>query len=137
MPPNDFMKECLKHRARKPDQYKDMIVEWLTENPDMSAAQLYDWCKEHSPLETLDFQKRSFQDYVKSIRTIGVCHPENFKFFPDAELSEGGDIVPGRSSCQHIGAYLVIRKIVAEYQLDKMADIIFGKDGGLFLDLAA
>ncbi len=33
--------------------------------------------------------------------------------------------------------YLVIRKIVAEYQLDKMAAVIFGKDGGLFLDLAA
>ena len=68
MPPDEFAKECLKHRARKPDLYKDLIVEWLTEYPDISAAQLYDWCKEHSPLETLEFQKRSFQDYVKSIR---------------------------------------------------------------------
>lgn len=48
--------------------------------------------------------------------------PTSLSFFPDAELPEGVDIVPGRSSCQHIGAYLVIRKIVAEYQLDKMAD---------------
>lgn len=71
--------------------------------------------------------------------TDGMMYPNAnfFKFFPDAELPEGVDIVPGRSSCQHIGAYLVIRKIVAEYQLDKMADVIFGKDGGLFLDLAA
>ena len=71
--------------------------------------------------------------------TDGMMYPNAnfFKFFPDAELPEGVDIVLGRSSCQHIGAYLVIRKIVAEYQLDKMADVIFGKDGGLFLDLAA
>ena len=34
----------------------------------MTAAQIYDWLKERSPLETLDFKKRSFQDYVNSIR---------------------------------------------------------------------
>lgn len=78
MTPEDFAKECLKHRTRKPDLYKDLIIEWLTEYPDMSAAQLYDWCKEHSPLETLEFQKRSFQDYVKSIRKeYNIKKPDN------------------------------------------------------------
>ena len=43
----------------------------------------------------------------------------------------------GRSSCQRIGAYIVIRKLISEYQLDKIAEQIFGKEGGLFLDLAA
>ncbi len=68
MSPDSYEKSKEKHRARKPDVYKELIVEWLTEFPDMTAAQIYDWCKERSPLETLDFQKRSFQNYVKSIR---------------------------------------------------------------------
>ena len=42
-----------------------------------------------------------------------------------------------RSSCLHIGAYLVIRKIIAEYHLDTIIEKIVGKDAGLFLDLAA
>ena len=42
-----------------------------------------------------------------------------------------------RSSCLHIGAYFVIRKIIAEYKLDQIIGNIVGKDAGLFLDLAA
>ena len=42
-----------------------------------------------------------------------------------------------RSGCLHIGAYLVIRKIISDYQLDVMMAKIIGKDAGLFLDLAA
>ncbi len=68
MPPDEYAGLKKKHRARKPDIYQDHIIEWLTDNPDMTAAQLYDWCKEHSQLETLEFQKRSFQDYVNTIR---------------------------------------------------------------------
>ena len=68
MPPDEYAGQKKKHRARKADVYQEHIIEWLTENPDMTAAQVYDWCKEHSKLETLEFQKRSFQDYVRSIR---------------------------------------------------------------------
>ena len=42
-----------------------------------------------------------------------------------------------RSSCLHIGAYFVIRKIIAEYKLDEIIESIVGKDAGLFLDLVA
>lgn len=45
-------------------------------------------------------------------------------------------VVPKRSSCLHIGAYFVIRKIIAEYHLDQIIGDIVGKDAGLFLDLA-
>ena len=68
MPPDEYDGLTKKHRTRKADIYQDLIVGWLTEYPDITAAQMYDWCKEHSKLETLDFQKRSFQDYVNSIR---------------------------------------------------------------------
>ena len=49
------------------------------------------------------------------------------------EMLEG----PKRSSCLHIGAFLVIRKIIAEYHLDQIIEKIVGRDAGLFLDLAA
>ena len=42
-----------------------------------------------------------------------------------------------RSGCLHIGAFLVIRKIISDYHLDEMIARIMGKDAGLFLDLAA
>lgn len=41
-----------------------------------------------------------------------------------------------RSGCLHIGAFIVIRKIISDYQLDEMIARIIGKDAGLFLDLA-
>ncbi len=44
---------------------------------------------------------------------------------------------PKRSGCLHIGAFLVIRKIIAEYHLDRIIEEIIGKDAGLFLDMAA
>lgn len=42
-----------------------------------------------------------------------------------------------RSGCLNVGAYFVIRKIVAEYKLDVMIARIIGRDAGLFIDLAA
>ena len=60
------------------------------------------------------------------------------KYFPDAELPEetrDGD--QKRSGCLRIGTYLVIRQIISEYGLDRLAGEIIGKDSGLFLDLAA
>ena len=58
------------------------------------------------------------------------------KYFPRELLpaEQDGQI---RSGCLHIGAYLVIRKIISEYHLDEMLARIIGRDAGLFLDLAA
>ena len=68
----------------------------------------------------------------------GFLHPnEKFlKFFPRELLPIERD-AGNRSGCIHIGAYLVIRKIISDYQLDEMIARIIGKDAGLFLDLAA
>lgn len=60
--------ESAKIREKKADPHKDFVLECLLKYPDMSAAQLYDWIKERTCLETLDFQERCFRDYVKSIR---------------------------------------------------------------------
>ena len=90
-PPDVFEEERTRHRARKPDVYKELIIEWLTQFPDMTAAQIYDWLKERSPLETLDFQKRSFQDYVNSIRKeYGIKKPETSRQYEASDEREPG-----------------------------------------------
>ena len=78
--------------------------------------------------------------------TIGKCldvssetmYPNtNFlKYFPDAEIPVT-QVKTDRSVCLRIGAFIVIRKIIAEYHLDEMTGRLIGKDAGLFLDLAA
>ena len=58
------------------------------------------------------------------------------KYFPRELLPIEKD-TQYRSGCLHIGAFLVIRKIISEYHLDEMIARIIGRDAGLFLDLAA
>ena len=68
MPPDKFAKTNKYVRIRRPAVYKDIILSWLQEYPDISAAQMYDWLKERTGLETLDFQQRSFREYVRQLR---------------------------------------------------------------------
>ena len=58
------------------------------------------------------------------------------KFFPRELLPFEKD-TQFRSGCLHIGAFIVLRKIIVGYQLDEMIGRIIGQDAGLFLDLAA
>ena len=88
--------------------------------------------------------KRKFT--VPKSTSIGKCseydpdmmYPNaNFlKFFPDEELPEEKDEAD-RSGCLRIGAFLILRRIIAEYHLDEILGRIIGADSGLFLDLAA
>ena len=70
MTPDDYAttKAGAENRIKKADKYKAFVIECLEKYPDMSAAQIYDWIKERTNLETLDFKKRSFRYYVSSIR---------------------------------------------------------------------
>lgn len=63
---------------------------------------------------------------------------ENFlRYFGDVELPETKS-GQERSSCLRIGTFLVIRKIIEDYNLPHMITKYIGaKDAGLFLDLAA
>lgn len=67
----------------------------------------------------------------------GMMSPNtNFlRYFPEALLPEEAE-APERSSCLHVGAYFVIRKVISEYFLDRMIAKIIGRDAGLFMDLA-
>lgn len=69
--------------------------------------------------------------------TIMIPNENFLKYFGDIDLPESkGDFT--RSSCLRIGAFLVIRKIIEEYNLQAILSKWFGlKDCGLLLDLAA
>ena len=63
-------------------------------------------------------------------------NPNYLKYFPEAEIPEKKSS-ESRSSCLHIGAHIIIMKIIKEYGLEKMIADIIGKDSGLFMDLVA
>ncbi len=92
MSPEEYDALTNKHRERKPDRFKSIIVGWLKDFPDMTAAQIYDWLKERSPSEQLDFQKRSFQDYVNSIRKeYDIKKPETSRQYEASEERAPGE----------------------------------------------
>lgn len=63
---------------------------------------------------------------------------QNFlTYFPEVELPEE-KFNSNRSSCLRIGAYLIIQKVMDEYEIPELLDGYFSpKDRGLFLDLIA
>ena len=80
MPPDEFAeyKNRAQRRKRKADIYKDYIVSCLQHYPDMPASQLYDWLKERYGKNKLPFRKRSFRNYVSSIRKeYDIPKPDN------------------------------------------------------------
>lgn len=66
MPLDEY--ERLLSGSRKPskmDEYQQIILKWIKENQDMSAAQVQDWLKEHY---SADFKERTVSRYVKQLR---------------------------------------------------------------------
>ena len=88
MPPDEFAK-CLnraQRRTRRADVYKDYVVSCLQKYPDMSSAQIYDWIKERAGLKNLPFKKRSFRNYVNTIRKEhGIPRPESMRQYEAVE----------------------------------------------------
>lgn len=56
-------------------------------------------------------------------------------YFPEAVLPDEKKTAH-RSACLRVGAYMVLRRIIAEYHLDEVLADFIGRDSGLFLDLA-
>ncbi len=52
-------------RSKKLDPYRDRIISWLKEHPDLSSAQVEDWLKERFP--TLDVAGSTVRAYVSEI----------------------------------------------------------------------
>lgn len=64
----EFEKQMLSQRQRtkKPDIYREEIITWIKEHPDMTAAQVFDWLEEK--YHNLAFNEVTLRNYVRSIR---------------------------------------------------------------------
>lgn len=58
--------ERRKHRKKKLDEYKDEILSWLKDYPDMSAAQIHDWLLER--YKDINCTERSVRNYIRTLR---------------------------------------------------------------------
>ena len=66
--------------------------------------------------------------------TMMIPNEKYLTYFPEAVLPE--EKHHPRSACLRVGAYMVLRRIIAEYRLEEVLSELIGKDSGLFLDLA-
>jgi transposase len=67
--------------------------------------------------------------------TMMIPNEKYLVYYPDAKLPEDKNSAR-RSGCLRVGAHMVLKRIIAEYQLDVVLGDLIGKDSGLFLDLA-
>lgn len=83
---------------------------------------------------------------VPKTTSIGKCDSKdsdtmypntNFlKFFPEIDFPDEKEVSSNRSACLRIGTFIVLRRIIAEYDLEDILGRVLGKDSRLFLDLA-
>ena len=68
MSPDDFEAfiTATQTRQKKTGPFKDEILSWLTEFPDLSAAQVYDWLEEK--YKTLSFSEETLRRYIRLLR---------------------------------------------------------------------
>jgi transposase len=66
--PDQFqeMVQAGRSRSKKLKHYRDVILKWLRANPDMSAAQILDWLKEH--YNDFSVRERTLRRYVDELR---------------------------------------------------------------------
>jgi len=77
-------------RTKKLKCYRDIIVKWLRENPDMSAAQILDWLKEH--YDDFSVRERTLRRYVDELRNKhNIPKPA-----PVRQYQAVGELPPGR-----------------------------------------
>lgn len=78
--------------------------------------------------------------------SIGKMDPENssrmypnanyFKYFPDEDIPRLKEDQT-RSLCLRIGTYAVVDRVIRDLHIRDIAETVFGKESGLFLDLMA
>lgn len=93
--------ETTKTRAKKLDPYKKIILSWLREHPDMSAAQVEDWLKEK--FKELQVSESTVRAYVRNLRNQYNIPKEvrsrAYEAVPDPEMGEQVQVDFGQT-CQ-------------------------------------
>lgn len=77
---------CKIKRKQSLDDYKDSILGWINDYPDISAAQICDWLKENYDQ---DFSDRTVSRYVKELR-----EEYNLRKHPNARIYEAVPELP-------------------------------------------
>lgn len=126
-----------------------MYLDFLVDIPDVSSKityrkkaettyVYYEYDREYFPKTRKTNPKRATIGKLSNADATKMQPNLNFlKYFPDAQLPEEKDRTL-RSSCLRIGDYIVIRKVLEEYDLPQiLGKYLDEKDLGLFLDLAA
>ncbi len=85
------------NRTKKLKCYCDIILKWLTDNPDLSAAQILDWLKEH--YADFSVRERTLRRYVEELR-----RKHNLpKPAPDRQYQAVSELPPGRQMLLDFG----------------------------------
>ncbi|WP_299095843.1 DDE-type integrase/transposase/recombinase, partial [uncultured Metabacillus sp.] len=82
--------DSIKTKAKKLDPYKDLILSWLNEHPDMSSAQVQDWLEER--YEDLEIGESTVRSYVRELREEYKIEKETspriYEAIPDPPMGE-------------------------------------------------
>lgn len=82
--------ESIKSRQKKLDPYRNLILSWLREHPDVSAAQVEDWLKEK--YEDLKIGESTVRAYVRELREEykikKETSPRIYEAIPDSPMGE-------------------------------------------------
>ena len=62
-----IQKETASIRVKKANDFRDDMIDWLTQYPDMTSAQIYDWLVEKYA-DGISFAERTLRDYVAELR---------------------------------------------------------------------
>ena len=103
--------ESTKNKRKKLDPYKDRILSWLKEHPDMTAAQVEDWLKERFP--TIKVSESTVRSYVRNLRKEYNIPKETkmriYEAVPDPEMGEQMQVDFGET-WQETPVYFAIKK---------------------------
>lgn len=83
--------DSTKTRKKKLDPYKDLILSWLRDHPDMKASQVEDWLKERFP--ELKVSESTVRSYVRNLRKEynipkDINKKRDYEAIPDPEMGK-------------------------------------------------
>jgi len=82
--------DSIQYRRKKLDSYKSLILSWLKNHPDMSAAQVFDWQAEKYP--SLKIGESTVRSYVRELRKEynipKETNPRSYEAIPDCPMGE-------------------------------------------------
>lgn len=104
-----------KRRTRKLDKYKNEILGWLREHPDLSSAQVADWLDERYP--TFEVGESTVRRYVREIRLEfnipKTTHKRVYEAVPDLPLGFQAQVDFGQTWQKNDQGQLVKLYVVA------------------------